>query len=124
MGEGWYNNDLTGGSISHLTVSLTLGQQEDCGDGRSQVARYGLDDGDPADADGNDAQNPDSGDGRGAAGGMQQATGVDHTTSPAHDNELPLGGPWPGTSPDVHGEQGAAAGKDGGQREGKSVCLF
>lgn len=104
------------------------GQEEDGGDGRSKVARYGLDvikeltalscldDGDPADADGNDAQNPDSGEGRRAAEGMQQATGVDHRPSPAHNNELSLGGLWPDAGPDVHGEQGAAAVKDGGQR--------
>lgn len=50
-------------------------QEEDCSNGWSQVARHRLDvikqlaalscldDGDPADADGNDAQNPDSGHG-------------------------------------------------------------
>lgn len=52
-------------------------KEEDRSDGRSQVAGHRLDvikeltalscldDGDPADADGNDAQNPDSGHGRG-----------------------------------------------------------
>lgn len=103
------------------------GQEEDRGDGRSQVAGHGLDvieelaalrrldDGDPADADGHDAQDPDSGDGRGAAAGMPQAPGADHRTSPAHDEELPLAGLGPEAGPDVHGEQGAAAVEDGGQ---------
>lgn len=35
---------------------------------------------------------------------------------PAHDDELALCGLRPDASPDVHGEQGAAAVKDGGQR--------
>lgn len=35
---------------------------------------------------------------------------------PANNNELALGGLWSDASPDVHGEQSAAAVKDGGQR--------
>lgn len=35
---------------------------------------------------------------------------------PAHNNELTLCGLRSDASPDVHGEQGAAAVKDGGQR--------
>lgn len=63
-------------------------QEEDCSNGRSQVARHGLDvikqlaalscldDGDPADADGNDAQNPDSGHGSGEQQGGHQSSEV------------------------------------------------
>ena len=39
---------------------------------------------------------------------------------PAHNNELTLCGLWSDASPDVHGEQSAAAVKDGGQRGHKS----
>ena len=35
---------------------------------------------------------------------------------PAYNDELALGGLWPDASPDVHGEQSAAAVEDGGQR--------
>lgn len=70
------------GSIGHLTVSLTLftntARRKTAAMGGAALS--GLDHGDPADADGHDAQDPDSGDGRGAAGGMQQATGADHRT--------------------------------------------
>lgn len=34
---------------------------------------------------------------------------------PSYDKELTLGSLWPDASPDVHGEEGAAAVKDGGQ---------
>lgn len=37
-------------------------------------------------------------------------------TVPAYDDELTLSGLWSDTGPDVHGEQSAAAVKDGGQR--------
>lgn len=107
-------------------------QEEDGSDGRGQVAGHGLDvikqltalgcldDGDPADADGHDAQDPDSGEGRtrqpGRGNRSQVCGGGGHRTSPAHNQELSLAGLRPDASPDVHGEQGAAAVEDGGQR--------
>lgn len=105
------------------------GQEEDCSDGRGQVAGHRLDvveelaalscldHGDPADADGHDAQDPDSGQGRRQQDGPPRfARKPDALASPAHDDELSLGGLGPDASPDVHGEQGAATVEDGGQR--------
>lgn len=105
-------------------------QEEDCSDGRSQIAGHGLDvveelaalsgldHGDPADADGNDAQNPNSGQGEEIAAGWDREVCIepDVLASPAHDEELSLGGLGPDAGPDVQGEQSAAAVKDGGQR--------